>query len=138
MIALLRFGWGEDNAFSLSFIKITSNTKEKSHMPSKHGPQVEAFYHSKYWTHCRTAFVAYKRGKCEICGKRGNLVHHKILLTEENVSNPEISLNFDNLMLLCKDCHNKIHADIDSGRADKPTIVEFTPSGDTIVRDKKK
>lgn len=105
-------------------------------MPSKYGPKVEKFYHSKQWTKCRNAFVAYRQGKCEICGKRGNLVHHRIHLNDTNVDDPEISLNFDNLELLCKDCHNKIHADHDSGRDAKPTIVEFTPDGQVIVRDK--
>ncbi len=107
-------------------------------MPSKHGRNVEAFYHSKQWRKCRAAFVALKHGKCDICGKTGNLVHHLILLNEENVYDPEVSLNFDHLQLLCKDCHNKVHGDIDSGRADKPTIVEFTPNGETIVRDKRR
>lgn len=32
-------------------------------------------------------------------------VHHKIPLTPENINNPDITLNWDNLELLCKDCH---------------------------------
>ncbi len=106
-------------------------------MPSKHGPRVEKFYHTTQWRKCRAAFVALNHGKCQICGKKGNLVHHRIHLNEENVDNPDIALNFDNLELLCKDCHNKIHADHDSGRENKPTLVEFTPDGDVIVREKK-
>lgn len=116
---------------------LTSLGKEENTMPSKYGPKVERFYHSTQWRKCRTAFVAYKHGKCEICGKTGNLVHHRVHLNEENVDDPFISLNFDNLELLCKDCHNTIHADYDHGRDTKPTVVEFTPDGDVIVREKK-
>ena len=52
---------------------------------------------------------------CEECRKRGLIVtgnleaHHKIPLTRENINDPEISLNLDNLMLLCKPCHEKQH-----------------------------
>ena len=36
-------------------------------------------------------------------------VHHKIHLTLDNVDDPSIALNLDNLLLLCKECHNKMH-----------------------------
>ncbi len=108
----------------------------KREMPSKHGPKLEKFYHTTQWMKCWAAFVALNHGKCQICGKRGNLVNQWTHLNEENVDDPYISLNFDNLELLCRDCHNKIHADHDSGREDKPTLVEFIPDGNVIVREK--
>ena len=51
---------------------------------------------------------------CEECLKKGIytpaiLVHHKKHLNDGNVNDPSISLNFDNLMSVCMDCHNKIH-----------------------------
>lgn len=30
-------------------------------------------------------------------------------LTFDNVNDPSIALNLDNLLLLCKECHNKMH-----------------------------
>ena len=39
----------------------------------------------------------------------GEEVHHKIRLTPENISNPAIALNWDNLELLCKKCHMEEH-----------------------------
>ena len=36
-------------------------------------------------------------------------MHHKIPLTPENVTDPDITLNWDNLMLLCRDCHAAVH-----------------------------
>jgi hypothetical protein len=36
-------------------------------------------------------------------------VHHRIWLTPENINDPNVSLNHENLELLCQDCHNKEH-----------------------------
>lgn len=41
--------------------------------------------------------------------RTGEIVHHKIELTPENIHNPDITLNFDNLQLLCRDCHAAVH-----------------------------
>lgn len=43
------------------------------------------------------------------------MVHHKIHLTRDNISDPQISLNPDNLESLCDDCHKLEH---DSERKD--------------------
>lgn len=102
-------------------------------MPSRHGPKVDRFYHSAEWKRCRAAFIAYKKGVCEVCGRRGYLVHHRIELDESNVDDPDISLNFDNLELLCTTCHNVIHGDMDHGRADKPTVCVFGDDGKVQV-----
>ena len=34
-------------------------------------------------------------------------VHHKIPLTPENIRNPDITLGWSNLELLCKKCHDE-------------------------------
>jgi 5-methylcytosine-specific restriction endonuclease McrA len=39
----------------------------------------------------------------------GKIVHHKIVLTSENIHDPTVSLNWDHLEYLCQDCHNKEH-----------------------------
>lgn len=36
-------------------------------------------------------------------------MHHKILLTPNNINNPEISLNHAHLQYLCLECHNIEH-----------------------------
>lgn len=69
----------------------------------------EKFYKSKAWQKCRTAYVKEKFGICERCGKPGKIVHHKIYLTPENINCPEITMNFNNLELVCKTCHNQEH-----------------------------
>ncbi|HEX9059965.1 MAG TPA: HNH endonuclease [Clostridia bacterium] len=69
------------------------------------------FYLSKAWRKCRQAFLIFKAGLCERCGeaKERMIVHHKIILTPENIDNPDITLNWDNLELVCQECHNKEH-----------------------------
>ena len=39
----------------------------------------------------------------------GEIVHHKIHLTPDNINNPAVSLNWDNLELVCRSCHMKLH-----------------------------
>ena len=46
---------------------------------------------------------------CQICFDRlGEIVHHIIWLTEANINDPSVSLNFDNLQYVCCKCHNRI------------------------------
>lgn len=72
----------------------------------------KTFYNSKQWRRCREAYIAMRRsidgGMCESCHETtGYIVHHKIELTPDNITNPDISLNFDNLKYDCHICHNK-------------------------------
>ena len=39
----------------------------------------------------------------------GEIVHHKIELTPENINDPDIALSFGNLKLVCRECHAKEH-----------------------------
>ena len=86
--------------------------------------EVEAFYVSWTWRKCRKAFANSKGNLCERCLKRGIIeagskdrpleVHHKVRLTAENVTDPKVALNWDNLELLCKTCHDQ-----EKGRKEK-------------------
>lgn len=71
--------------------------------------EIHRFYKSISWQVAREIKIREANGKCERCGALGEEVHHKIRLTVLNVSNPEISLNKENLELLCKKCHNAEH-----------------------------
>lgn len=72
----------------------------------------KSFYNSKAWKKCRQSYIA-KRievdgGLCEECGKEsGYIVHHTIILTPENINNPDIALNHDYLKFDCKACHDR-------------------------------
>ena len=72
------------------------------------------FYTSPAWKRCARGYRASVGGLCERCRKNGLIVpaeevHHKIHLTSENISRPEIALSWHNLIALCKDCHMKEH-----------------------------
>ena len=69
----------------------------------------EAFYKSAGWRKFREWYIAGKFGLCEKCGRPGKILHHKILLTPFNISDPEITMNPANVEYLCKDCHEAEH-----------------------------
>lgn len=69
----------------------------------------ESFYKSDAWERCRASFVISRFGICERCGRPGNIVHHKVYITPANINDPSITLSWDNLELLCQDCHNREH-----------------------------
>jgi len=76
------------------------------------------FYASAQWIKCRAAYARSVFHLCEECHGLGEIVHHKIWLTPENINNPVITLGWDNLMLLCRRCHNTIHGQCGSLRED--------------------
>lgn len=94
-----------------------------------------SFYNSKVWKKCREAYKQSKHGLCERCLKNGKYVpgdevHHKIYLTPENINNPDITLNWDRLELLCATCHS-----IEHNRKEKEVVREgltFDSNGDLI------
>lgn len=72
------------------------------------------FYASRAWANCRAAYKKKAGGLCERCLAKGLIVpgvivHHKEHLTAENINDPNIALGFDNLELLCRDCHAAEH-----------------------------
>lgn len=72
------------------------------------------FYKTTAWQQCRDAYASSVGGLCEKCYAKGKIVpgeivHHKIHLTPETAHDPNIALNWDNLVLLCRDCHGNEH-----------------------------
>ncbi len=73
----------------------------------------KSFYKSKAWQDCREAYFVFRHGLCERCGRPGLIVHHRIYLTPQNINDPNITLSFENLELLCSSCHNNEHHSTD-------------------------
>lgn len=86
----------------------------------EHDPIKDAFYKSTRWRKCRNSYAQMQCWVCERCQNRNVnyelddyykqfIVHHKIYLDHDNINNPDIALNFKNLELVCRVCHNKEH-----------------------------
>ena len=86
------------------------------------------FYDTVAWQKCRDGYIASVFGLCERCGRPGYIVHHKQPITDGNVDDPEITLNWDNLEYLCLECHNREHFGVGPTRED----VRFDASGQLI------
>jgi len=72
------------------------------------------FYSSQEWKDCRTAYRKSVGGLCERCLKKGlynpgEIVHHKVYINADNVNDPKILTDFNNLELLCRKCHGEEH-----------------------------
>ena len=72
------------------------------------------FYKSQAWKRTAANYARSKGYLCELCRDQGlfvpgEFVHHKIFLTDENFTDPSISLDESNLMLVCRDHHAELH-----------------------------
>ena len=74
------------------------------------------FYSSKQWQQVRKSVLYRDNYVCKICGRPASIVHHINFLNPDNINNPDISLNPDNLVSVCIDCHNRIHNTTDDRR----------------------
>lgn len=75
------------------------------------------FYKSKTWQKCRDNYLKSVGGLCEKCKAKGEItpaviVHHKIHLNANNIKDPSITLNFDNLCAECRKCHGEEHGTV--------------------------
>src|SRR5690606_3153164 len=91
-------------------------------------PWARKFYQSREWKRTREVYIRLRHGLCERGGAGGKIVHHKIYLTPQNINDPTVTLNFDNLELLCQECHNREHH-MQDPVADG---LRFTEDGDLV------
>lgn len=95
----------------------------------------KAFYNSKQWEQCRALYIKSVDGLCEDCLakgilKPGKVVHHIIHITPKNIDNPAITLSFDNLRLVCQDCHAEEHA-----KRGERMRYKFDDQGNLIIKE---
>ena len=100
------------------------------------------FYSSKAWQDCRNEYMKQAHYLCENCLRRGiyrpaEIVHHKIELDPITIERPEISLNFNNLEAVCRECHSLYHetsggrfAEVNKRRRDKRASAQRYSIGD--------
>ena len=75
------------------------------------------FYGTRAWRDCRAAYMTSVSGLCEVCLNAGiitpaEIVHHKIHLTDAELQDPNIALNYDNLQALCRRHHAEAHPEM--------------------------
>lgn len=91
----------------------------------------KAFYDSRIWKDCRRAVLRRDLFTCRDCNARASEVHHIIELTPDNISDPMIALNPDNLVSLCHACHDKITKGL---TGDLPPEYLFNDKGEVVRR----
>ena len=70
-------------------------------------PKYIQFYNSTAWRTLSAKYTQDKGYRCELCGRVATEVHHKKpIQTEQGWI---LRLDYDNLELLCVDCHNERH-----------------------------
>ena len=74
----------------------------------------EQFYKSTAWQNIQRIAMQRDRFLCVECMKAGRitpaaLVHHIKPITRQNINDPEITLNLDNLEAVCVQCHADLH-----------------------------
>lgn len=96
----------------------------------------KSFYNSKEWQKVRSYILKRDNYLCTKCGNPAEEVHHIEHLTPDNITNPHVTLNPDNLTSLCRDCHFAEHkADKIAGIREKHTknireeVLEFDSNG---------
>ena len=74
----------------------------------------ERFYKSKLWQKTAEAYATSQQHLCEVCRQKGlivpsEIVHHKVPINQKNITDPSITLAFENLQCVCRSCHAKAH-----------------------------
>ncbi|MBR2775784.1 MAG: HNH endonuclease [Prevotella sp.] len=73
-----------------------------------------SFYKSKEWKALRDNIMKRDGWLCQDCLSKGKYtpaeeVHHITEITPDNINDPSITLNPDNLVSLCRECHRTRH-----------------------------
>ena len=91
--------------------------------------RVDKFYKSRLWTNCRKKALERDHYECQMCKKNpkvnkivlANTVHH----IKEIRDYPHLALELDNLVSLCRACHEKIHDRLAKANESRKKHVKF-------------
>ena len=104
-------------------------------------PFAKKFYRSRQWRGVRNMVWDRAHGLCERCAERGitkpaDVVHHVVPLSVDNMDDQSVTLNPDNLVALCDDCHTAVHQELGigalNGRKEEPR-VGFDADGNVVT-----
>lgn len=74
---------------------------------SKRDPKYTRFYNSTDWRVLSAKYTQDKGYRCEVCNQIATEVHH--VQPIQTAEGWDRRLDYDNLKLLCKTCHNEAH-----------------------------
>lgn len=86
---------------------LEARRKSNREYNKKRDPKYVRFYNSNDWRTLSLRYTQDKGYKCERCGAIATDVHHKKAIQTDK--GWELRLDYDNLELLCKSCHNEQH-----------------------------
>lgn len=100
--------------------------------------EATGFYKTQAWKQTSRNYKKSVGGLCERCMKRGiiqtaDIIHHRVPLTTETVSDLNLSLNWDNLQALCRKCHGEVHAELERERKGRRYTID--ENGRVEIRD---
>lgn len=92
---------------------------------------VRAFYDSPAWKKQRMFILQRDHFTCQEkgCHRLATEVHHKIELNEQNINDLNITLNENNLISLCHDCHTRITKEMKAGTENILPSIGFDSNG---------
>ena len=68
-----------------------------------------SLYGNRKWKLTQVAYMISRNYICERCGSVARIVHHKNYITPDNIYDPKVVFDWDNLEAVCIDCHNTEH-----------------------------
>lgn len=90
---------------------------------------IHAFYCSKAYLDLARTCKIKSGGVCARCGNIFDMSelrpHHKKELTLMNIDDTNITLNSDNIEVLCHDCHNAVHNRFGHGTGEKHVYLVY-------------
>ena len=94
----------------------------------------KSFYKSKAWQDVRQYVLLRDFNLCVRCGRAAEEVHHIVRLNPQNIKDPLVALNPDNLESLCHECHTAEHERERTHRAENFTDAYIFDSQGMLVR----
>ena len=97
----------------------------------------QSFYNSKRWKNTRNAYMKSVSNLCEKCRAAGlivpaEIVHHKVHIEPDTINDPNVSLSWDNLEALCRNCHAAQH-ETEYNKNKTPKRYRIDENGNVIL-----
>ncbi|CUN04371.1 HNH endonuclease [Turicibacter sanguinis] len=92
--------------------------------------RVDKLYNSRPWRNLRLKALERDHHECQMCKKNpkvnkivfANTVHH----IKEVKDRPDLAMDLDNLISLCRGCHEEIHERLDKANEKRKKVSKFT------------